>query len=173
MTDSQCCTYVVACAAPPVLRVGELVAALQGQWRQVCVLLTPTAASWLNPDSLEERVGCPVRVHSGMPGENGSLPRADDIIVAPLTFNTLNKWAAGFSDTLALGVLCEALGFGVPIVAAPCVKATLRKHPAYDRSVRLLSAHGVVFLEPDEITYRASDGLATFRWDHLLSAVRT
>jgi len=34
--------------------------------------------------------------------------------VAPATFNTVNKWAAGISDTLALGILCEAYGMGIP-----------------------------------------------------------
>jgi hypothetical protein len=35
------------------------------------------------------------------------LPPADAIAVAPATYNTINKWAAGISDTLALGILCE------------------------------------------------------------------
>jgi flavoprotein len=33
--------------------------------------------------------------------------------VAPVAFNTVNKWAIGISDTLALGILCEAYGMGV------------------------------------------------------------
>lgn len=40
------------------------------------------------------------------------MPPADAIAVASATFNTINKWAAGISDTLALGILCEAYGFG-------------------------------------------------------------
>lgn len=30
-----------------------------------------------------------------------SYPRADAIAVVPATFNTVNKWAAGFVDNLA------------------------------------------------------------------------
>ena len=30
------------------------------------------------------------------------LPEPDAIIVAPATFNTINKWAAGIADTLRL-----------------------------------------------------------------------
>ncbi|MQA08420.1 MAG: hypothetical protein GEU98_07665 [Pseudonocardiaceae bacterium] len=59
------------------------------------------------------------------------LPNADAVLAAPLTFNTLNKWAGGHNDTLALGLLNELMGEGVPIVAAPCAKMVLRGHPAY------------------------------------------
>jgi phosphopantothenoylcysteine decarboxylase len=36
-----------------------------------------------------------------LPGERDVLPKSDAIIVAPATFNTVNK-AAGIADTLAL-----------------------------------------------------------------------
>jgi phosphopantothenoylcysteine synthetase/decarboxylase len=89
-----------------------------------------------------------------------------------MTFNSLNKWAAGFSDTLALGVLNEMLGTGVPIVAAPCVKSVLRQHPAYQPSIARLRSAGVDVLDPDAITTRAADGLATFRWAQIAAALR-
>jgi phosphopantothenoylcysteine synthetase/decarboxylase len=38
------------------------------------------------------------------------LPRADAVAIAPATFNTINKWVAGISDTFALGLLNEAIG---------------------------------------------------------------
>jgi phosphopantothenoylcysteine decarboxylase len=47
------------------------------------------------------------------------LPPADAIIVAPATVNTINKWAAGICDTVALGILVEAIGKKLPIVALP------------------------------------------------------
>jgi Flavoprotein len=40
----------------------------------------------------------------------GVVVSPDAIIVAPATFNTINKWAVGISDTLALGLLTEAIG---------------------------------------------------------------
>ncbi|EFL24501.1 putative membrane protein [Streptomyces himastatinicus ATCC 53653] len=39
------------------------------------------------------------------PGDPRPLPPADAIAVAPATFNTINNWAAGISDTLAVGIL--------------------------------------------------------------------
>ena len=40
-------------------------------------------------------------------------------MVAPATYNTINKWAQGISDTYALGVLAETTGLGTPIVVLP------------------------------------------------------
>ena len=93
------------------------------------------------------------------------------MVAAPITFNSINKWAAGASDTLALGVLNEMLGTDVPILAAPCVKAVLRTHPAYDESVARLTRFGVSMMDPDAVTMRADDGLATFAWPQILSTL--
>jgi hypothetical protein len=58
------------------------------------------------------------------PGEPRSRV-ADAIIVAPATYNTINKWAQGISDTYALGVLAETTALGVPIVVLPFVNSAL------------------------------------------------
>jgi hypothetical protein len=98
------------------------------------------------------------------PGESsttsraGSVPEADAVLAAPLTFNTINKWAAGISDTLALGLLNEQLVEGLPIVAAPCVKAAMRTHPAYPASIERLSGAGAQFLDQDELVAKGADG---------------
>jgi hypothetical protein len=71
-------------------------------------------------------------------------------VVAPATFNTINKWAAGISDTLALGLLNEALGLGLPVVAVPFPNIALAQHPAFRRSIRELEGLGVRLLfDPD------------------------
>ncbi|MCU1680250.1 MAG: Phosphopantothenoylcysteine decarboxylase [Amycolatopsis sp.] len=88
-----------------------------------------------------------------------------------MTFNSINKWAAGISDTVALGVLNEMLGTDVPLIAVPCVKAVLRKHPAYPHSVSRLADAGVTMLDPDAVTTRAEDGLSTFDWPQISAAL--
>lgn len=171
----MCCEqrwlYLVVSAAPPVLRLEECVTALQAEGWAVCVIATPTAASWIDLDDLAAATGCLTRVHAGLPGREESLPRAEAVLAAPVTFNSVNKWAAGTSDTLALGVLNEMLGVGVPIIAALCVKPVLRRHPAYAESIARLANAGVVLLDPDAITTRAEDGLATFEWSSIIAAV--
>jgi phosphopantothenoylcysteine synthetase/decarboxylase len=163
--------YLVVSAAPPVLRIEELVVALGASGWSICVIATPTAASWIDLDALAARTGCLTQVHARSPRQQESLPRADAVVAAPITFNSINKWAAGASDTLALGVLNEMLGTDVPILAAPCVKAVLRTHPAYDESVARLTRFGVSMMDPDAVTMRADDGLATFAWPQILSTL--
>lgn len=160
--------YIVASAAPPVLHLGEFIdLALRDGW-QPCVILTPTAATWVDTEELAALTGQPVRVYPRLPHEQDPLPKASAIVAAPLTFNTLNKWAQGISDTLALGILNEALGLDVPITAAPCIKSTLRKHPAYRRSITELHDAGVNILDPDTVTIRQDKGFVTIDWPQIL-----
>lgn len=88
--------------------------------------------------------------------------------VAPATFNTVNKWAAGISDTLALGTLCEAYGLGVPIAVLPCVNEALATHPAYHASIERLSGMGVRFGDPYSGEPQQDGGRREFHWERVL-----
>jgi len=65
------------------------------------------------------------------------------VIVVPATFNTINKWVQGISDTLALGLLNEAVGRHLPIAAVPWPNTALATHPVFLRSVATLRDWGV------------------------------
>ncbi|XVV02692.1 flavoprotein [Actinosynnema sp. CA-248983] len=164
MTAPRRWLYLIASAAPPVLRIESLIELLGEAGWNVCLIATPTAASWVDLDGISVRTGCLVRVAARPPDVDKSLPSAEAVLAAPLTFNTINKWAAGFSDSVALGVLNELLSAELPILAAPCVKALLRAHPAYGESIARLTGAGVTVLDPDAITGRGPDGLAAFDW---------
>jgi phosphopantothenoylcysteine synthetase/decarboxylase len=142
---------LVVCAAPPALRIGELIDLLMVEGWTVCVTATPTAATWIDRDAVVQQTGYPVRVEWRLPGEPEPHPAADVTVVAPATFNVMNKWALGINDTLALGILNQALGAGLPVYAFPNVKAELAAHPAYEASLRQLAAAGVsvTHLAPD------------------------
>lgn len=163
--------YIIGTAAPPVRDVPRLLALLHTRGWSTCPILTPTAATWVDLTELEKAAGFPARVESGLPDDEEPLPPADAVLAAPLTFNTLNKWSAGVSDTLALGLLNELLGTGVPIVAAPCVKSPLRAHPAYAASLTTLSDAGVRFLDPENTVTRLADGLVTLDWTRLVDTL--
>jgi len=62
-----------------------------------------------------------VRSQYAEPGAPRSLV-PDAILVAPATYNTINKWAQGISVTYALGVLAEGASLCVPMVILPSVK---------------------------------------------------
>ncbi len=83
-----------------------------------------------------------VRSEYRSPGEPRS-PKSDAFIVAPATYNTINKLAAGASDTYALGVLAEAIGLGLPVVILPFVNTALASREPFRRSVEALEKEGV------------------------------
>ena len=92
-----------------------------------------------------------VRTDYKLPWEADPLPKADAMLVMPATFNTINKWAQGIGDTLVTSILCEALGRGSPpIVAVPCLKMDLVRHPAFSRSIAVLRECGVHVLHEPE-----------------------
>jgi Flavoprotein len=105
----------------------------------------PAALDFFDPAALEAQTGGPVRSQYRKPGEPRS-EIADAIIVAPATYNTINKWAQGISDTYALGVLAETTGLAVPIVVLPFVNSALASRPPFVRSVEALRAEGVRIL---------------------------
>jgi phosphopantothenoylcysteine decarboxylase len=135
--------YLVVCAALPALEIGELVERTQRLGWIVCVIATPPAASWIDVTALARQTGYPVRSDYKRPDEPDVLPRPDAVVAVPATFNTVNKWAAGISDTLALGVLNEAVGLRLPVVVFPYTSAPLAAHPAFARSLDFLRDCGV------------------------------
>src|SRR6266700_5910430 len=143
--------YLIVCAAPPAQQTPDVVPHLQQMGWDVCVIATPQASRWMDLAALEALTGHIVRTDYKLPWEADPLPKAHAMLVMPATFNTINKWAQGIGDTLATGILCEALGRGTPpIVTVPCLKMDLVRHPAFSRSVALLRECGVHVLHEPE-----------------------
>jgi phosphopantothenoylcysteine synthetase/decarboxylase len=141
--------YIVVCAAPAAADVATLVRLAQDAGWRTYVITSPMGRRFVDVDRLEELTGAPVRSEYRMPDEPNTLPGADAVIVAPTTFNTVNKWAGGIADTFALGLLCELTGFRVPIVAVPLLKAELARHAAFAANVEVLRSMGVrVLFDP-------------------------
>ncbi|NYV74401.1 flavoprotein [Streptomyces sp. UH6] len=140
--------YLFGSAAPPVLGVAAVVEEAQRRGFDVCLGLTPTAARWLEPQvaGLERLTGHPVRSDYRLPGAADVWPRAEVILFAPVTFNSLNSWALGLTSTFVVGVCAEGTGKGIPLVAMPCVNEAYARHPALGRSVAELRALGVSVL---------------------------
>lgn len=160
--------YVVVCAAGVAAGVGELITAARDRGWETGVFATPTAMNgFFDADAVRERTGRPIRSAWRTPGDPRPFPAPDAVVVAPATFNTINKWAAGIADTLALGTLCEAAGLGVPIAVLPCVGDALAAHPAYRESLRRLAGTGVRFGEPYS-GEPAAHGRPEFAWERAL-----
>lgn len=169
--------YLIACAAGPTQYINDGVHAAQAGGWDVCLILTPPAAKWWEPrmQELVDLTGHPVRSRYKLPWEQDQLPKADVMLVAPMSCTTLNKWGAGISDTLAIGLPSEAVHMGVPVAAMPYFNQAQGAQPAVARSIAALREQGVLVLD-------GTDGYAShppkqgdpkaYPWEKALAGVR-
>ncbi|MBC3985778.1 flavoprotein [Streptomyces sp. AC536] len=170
--------YLIACAAGPTQYIDAGVRAAQAAGWDTCLVLTPSAARWWEArrDELESLTGHPVRSAYKLPGDSDTLPPADAMLVAPLSCTSLNKWAAGIADTLAIGLVSEGVHLGVPVVAMPYFNQAQAAQPAVPRSAQTLRDQGVtLLLGPDGYEPhppRQGDASA-FPWEAAVAALPT
>ncbi|MDI6105863.1 flavoprotein [Actinoplanes sp. NEAU-A12] len=156
--------YLLVCAAGPASGVGRLVELAQADGWTVQVVATPSALAFIDAAALGEQTGRPVRSRYRSPSEPRP-PRPDAVILAPATYNTINKFALGIADTYVLGLLAEAPGLGIPVVVLPYVNAALASRAPWRRSVEQLRAEGVRVLPGP------GDDVAAFPWHLALRAL--
>jgi hypothetical protein len=110
--------------------------------------------------------------------DNERLPHTDAIIVAPATYNTINKWAAGIADSYVLNQLAELTGLGARIVVLPFVNQALAANQILVRSIEELRRAGVrVLFGPGEFEPHpprtGGTMLDTYPWNRALAATQT
>jgi phosphopantothenoylcysteine synthetase/decarboxylase len=159
---------VIVCGAGPASAIGTFVSLATERGWTVQVIATPAALEFFDTAALEAQTGNPVRSQYSKPGSPRSqIP--DAIIVAPATYNTINKWAHGISDTYALGVLAETTALDVPIVVLPFVNSALASRQPFRRSIGDLRSEGVhILLGPGGIhphpPRTGGDLIASYPW---------
>jgi phosphopantothenoylcysteine synthetase/decarboxylase len=173
---SDCVLYLFICGAGPASRITDIVTLAQTEgWSVYCVATPAAVEHFLDVPALETATGHQVRTTYRKPGDE-PLPKADGVIVAPATYNTINKWASGISDTYALNQLAELTGLGVPIVVLPFVNQALAANRAFHRSVDELRTAGVrVLFGPGEFEPHpprtGGQVLDTYPWGLALKAL--
>lgn len=168
--------YVIVCGSPVARDVGRLVTLAQQEGWDVCVVVTPDGRKFLDVPALAVLTGHPIRTLYKNPGDPDVLPPPDAIIVAPATVNTINKWAAGIADTLALGLVVEGQGKGLPIIAMPYTNAAMGRHPAFREGIDRLRGWGITVLFGEEVLPLHPPGTgdqhrAGFPWQLALDAL--
>ncbi|MFC7244523.1 flavoprotein [Catellatospora aurea] len=168
--------YVIACGSPVTRDVGLLVGLAQERGYDVCVVVTPDGRKFVDVPQLAALTGHPVRSTYKNPGDPDVLPPPDALLVAPATVNTVNKWGAGIADTLALGLIVESQGKGLPIVAMPFTNAAMARHPAFQENIVRLRGWGITVLYGDDVLKLPAPGEGDgyrheFPWALALDAV--
>jgi len=131
----------------------ELARELIRHGAQVHAVLSQDAAKLVTPWAMEFATGNPVigvidgRVqHVSLLGD---VPdRADLLLIAPCTANTISKVACGIDDTPVTTMATTALGSGVPVMIAPAMHLAMYQNPMVRRNVEALAKLGVEFIGP-------------------------
>ncbi len=120
----------------------EVCRLLVKEGHDVVPLVTPGAERFVTAETFRALARRP-------PGDDVylHLTRADLLVIAPCTANTLAKLAYGLADN----VLTEAaLAHRGPVLVAPAMNPRMWSHPATRANAETLQARGVVLVGPDE-----------------------
>lgn len=140
---------VIVCGAGPAGHVGNLIDLAHLDGWDVRLIATNAALTMIDVAALEAQLGRPVRTGHRQGNEVG-WPRTldvDALVIAPATFNTINKLAFGISDTYPLTVAAEAIGRGIPVGILPFVNSALACRRPYVAAIEYLRDEGVTLLQ--------------------------
>ena len=120
----------------------ELARLLVRSGHEVTPLLTTDAETFVSPKTFEALAGreAPRELYP-------HLIEADLLVVAPLSANTLAKFAHGIADNV---LTQTALAFEGPVLAAPAMNPRMWRNVATQANAAALRARGVELIGPDE-----------------------
>lgn len=123
-------------------KAAELARLLVKAGHEVTPILTPDAETFVSAKTFEGLA------RNEMPRELfPHLTRADLLVIAPLSANTLAKLAHGLADNV---LTQTALAFEGPIVAAPAMNPRMWQNAATQANVAVLRDRGLELVGPDE-----------------------
>lgn len=139
--------YLIVSGAATARQIPALLPRLMPVFGSVVTVLTPNAQRVVSQRELALVPGHRI-VESYF--DDAILPRPPEgvVLVAPCSFNTLNKLAAGVADSLALSIVAEAIGRRTPVIAALSLNDPLWRHPRAAKSAAALRRWGVDVIDP-------------------------
>jgi phosphopantothenoylcysteine synthetase/decarboxylase len=139
--------YLIVCGASSARCVPDLIKEVTQFELPIITVMTESAQRILSPYNLADQPGHTlVDSYFDPVILDGRAPCLT--VVAPATFNTLNKISHGNADTLARSLIAESIGAGWPVIVVPSMNVALANHPQVSKSVKTLLSWGVKVLEP-------------------------
>lgn len=146
------------------VRVVDLVRDLIRRGAEVHCVMSPAALQILHPYALEYASANPVITEITGRVEHvefcGVAGRADLLLIAPATANTIGKMALGIDDTPVTTFATTALGSGKPVMVVPAMHEAMYCHPAVTRNLEALQSFGAAIIDPriEEGKAKIADG---------------
>ncbi len=135
------------------VRSPEIARELMRRGAEVYPVMSKSAQEIIHPDLMEWATGNPVVTkltgkieHVGLTGERSE--KADLLLIAPATANTIGKVAVGIDDTTVTSVASTAIGSETPIIVVPAMHQSMYKHSIIKENIEKLKALGIEFVGP-------------------------
>ena len=145
---------VAAIESPKIARL------LMRHGAEVFTVMSPMAQKIIHPYLMEWATGNAVTTeltgkieHIALAGDHPE--RADLILVAPATANTISKIACGIDDTSVTSVISTAFGACIPMIIVPAIHASMYRHPILIENIKKLQALGLEFVGPRVVEGKA------------------
>ncbi|HKM51526.1 MAG TPA: bifunctional phosphopantothenoylcysteine decarboxylase/phosphopantothenate--cysteine ligase CoaBC [Candidatus Bathyarchaeia archaeon] len=137
---------VSAYRAPDIARLlirhgGEVIAVMSDMAEQI---VHPNLLEWATGNSVVTKLTGKIEHIEYTTGES----KADLLLIAPCTANTVGKIANGIDDTPVTSFVASAIGANQPIVIALAMHATMYEQPIVQGNIRRLTELGITFVEP-------------------------
>lgn len=142
---------IAVCGSIAAYKIATLIRLLVKADAQVNVIMSKEATAFITPLTLSTLSKNPVLIDYYQPntGEwNNHVEialKADYILVAPATANTLAKMANGFCDNLLTAVYLSAK---CPVLFAPAMDLDMWKHPSTQSNINKLISYGNTLIPP-------------------------
>lgn len=139
--------YVIATGAKKIDKLPELITLLDHYQADVYLLTSKVAYRMMQSTRLIEELenlNLTIVTDYGHPFE---LPREDLIVIAPCTFNSLQKLSTGISDNYILTIAANAIARKTPVVIAPAFNE-LWHHPRTAVAIQTLTEWGIRVVWP-------------------------
>ncbi|MDH5786789.1 MAG: bifunctional phosphopantothenoylcysteine decarboxylase/phosphopantothenate--cysteine ligase CoaBC [Candidatus Bathyarchaeota archaeon] len=148
-------SHIVLCVTGSVAAIQspEIARTLMRHGAEVFVVMSSMAQKIIHPDLMEWATGNSAITeltgkieHVALAGEHPG--RADLVLVAPATANTISKISCGIDDTTVTSVVSTAFGSQIPIVIVPAMHGSMYNHPILTENIKKLETLGVEFVGP-------------------------
>ncbi|HTZ41838.1 MAG TPA: flavoprotein [Candidatus Omnitrophota bacterium] len=138
--------YLIMTGAKKCSIMPGLIREFLGEGARVYTFLTDMARKIANIKDFEIS-GNEISLDYSKNGEE--IPLEDIVIVAPATFNTINKAAQGIADSYPLTIVASAIGKKKRVIFAPAMNRSLWEHPIIPRSIDTLQQWGCQVIWPE------------------------
>jgi phosphopantothenoylcysteine decarboxylase/phosphopantothenate--cysteine ligase len=133
-------------------KAADLASKLTQAGAKVETVMTEAATKFITPLTLRSLTGQPVvtdmfEMASEYSEEHIALAeKADVVVIAPATANSIARMAAGIADDM-LG--CVVLATEAPVIVAPAMNDVMYRNTVTQENIEKLKARGFIFVGPD------------------------